>query len=195
MLPDSSTVWLNSGARLAYAKDFGRKGRDVRLEGEGYFEVRRDERRPFTVSTGELAVKVLGTVFNVREEENTTVDLISGKVEVSTADGLALTLSPGERAVLDHATGNLSKKLSEPFVSDWTDGRMSFTNTSVNEILTRLQKRFNVRIELQDKSLAQERFSGSIDLGMTLDEILRYLDVDEKYSVTMDGGVIRIAKK
>ena len=195
MLPDSSTVWLNSGARLAYAKDFGKKGRDVYLEGEGYFEVRRDERHPFTVSTEDLAVKVLGTVFNVRENGNTTVDLISGKVEVSTAEGLAMTLSPGERAVLDHSTGNLSKKLSEPFVSDWTAGRMSFTNTSMSEILTRLQKHFNVRIELQDNSLAQERFSGSIDLDMTLDEILRYLDVDGKYSVTMYGGVIRISKR
>lgn len=195
MLPDSSTVWLNSGARLAYAKDFGKKGRDVHLEGEGYFEVRRDERHPFTVSTEDLAVKVLGTVFNVREDGNTTIDLISGKVEVSTAEGLAMTLSPGERAVLDHSTGDLSKKLSEPFVSDWTAGRMSFTNTSMSEILTRLQKHFNVRIELQDNSLAQERFSGSIDLDMTLDEILRYLDVDGKYSVTMYGGVIRISKR
>lgn len=195
MLPDSSTVWLNSGARLAYAKDFGKKGRDVHLEGEGYFEVRRDERHPFTVSTEDLAVKVLGTVFNVREDGNTTIDLISGKVEVSTAEGLAMTLSPGERAVLDHSTGNLSKKLSEPFVSDWTAGRMSFTNTSMSEILTRLQKHFNIRIELQDNSLAQERFSGSIDLDMTLDEILRYLDVDGKYSVTMYGGVIRISKR
>ena len=65
----------------------------------------------------------------------------------------------------------------------------------MSEILTRLQKHFNVRIELQDKSLAQERFSGSIDLDMTLDEILRYLDVEGKYSVTMYGGVIRISKR
>ena len=195
MLPDSSTVWLNSGAKLSYAKDFGKKIRNVYLEGEGYFEVHRDEKHPFTVNTEDLSVKVLGTVFNVREDGNTTVDLISGKVEVSTEEGLALTLSPGERAVLDHTTGSLSKKVSEPFVSDWTAGRMSFTNISMSEILARLQKHFNVRIELQDKSLAQERFSGSIDLSMTLDEILHYLDVDGKYSVTMEGGVIRISKK
>lgn len=194
MLPDSSTVWLNSGARLAYAKDFGKKGRDVYLEGEGYFEVRRDERHPFTVSTEDLAVKVLGTVFNVREDGNTTVDLISGKVEVSTAEGLAMTLSSGERRCLT-TPQEISRKSSPNRSSPTGQPEMSFTNTSMSEILTRLQKHFNVRIELQDKSLAQERFSGSIDLDMTLDEILRYLDVEGKYSVTMYGGVIRISKR
>ena len=198
VLPDSSTVWLNSGSRLSYAKDFGRKNRNISLSGEGFFEVRRDEKHPFVVSADALKVKVLGTVFNVCAEKNgddVFVDLVKGKVEVTSETGESLILAPGHRAVLDRKTGKLASSLSVPFVSDWVSGRMSFSNAPVTEILARLQKHFNVRIKVLDDRLSEEYFSGSIDLGLTLDEILKYLDVDEKYSVTMRDGIIYVSDR
>lgn len=195
-LPDSSTVWLNSGSRLSYTKDFGRKNRNISLCGEGFFDVRRDESHPFVVSMDALKVKVLGTVFNVCAEKNRDVvfvDLVKGKVEVMSENGDSLVLAPGQRAVLDRSTGKLAKSQSGPFVSDWVNGRMAFVNSPVTDILERLQKHFGVKIEVHDARLSEERFTGSIDLGLPLDEILDYLDVDEKYSVTMNGGVVYIA--
>lgn len=195
-LPDSSTVWLNSGSCLSYSKDFGKKNRDIRLTGEGYFEVRRDEKHPFIVSAGLMKVKVLGTTFNFCAEEDSgmaRVDLIKGKVEVSAEGGNSLILAPGQQAVLDKESGVLSVACSEPFVSDWVNGRMSFVNIPMTEIFARLQKYFNVRIDVCDDRLAEEYFTGSIDLNLTLDEILDYLDVDEKYSMTMKGGVIYVS--
>ncbi len=197
-LPDSSTVWLNSGSRMTYSKSFGRKDRSVNLVGEGYFEVRHDGKRPFVVNTDALAVKVLGTIFNVsayRGNDEVMVDLLKGRVEVAAENGNALTLTPGQQAVLERSSGRLTSGQSAPFVSDWVSGRMSFSNVPVTEILERLQKHFNVRIKVQDSRLAEEYFSGSIDLGLTLDEILKYLDVDEKYSVTMRDGVIYISDR
>lgn len=198
ILPDSSTVWLNSGSRLSYSKDFGRENREIRLCGEAYFEVRRDERHPFIVTADALKVKVLGTTFNVCADENSStakVDLINGKVEVTADSGSKLILSPGQRAVLDKETGSLTSANSEPFVSDWVYGRMSFVNMPMTEILERLQKHFNVRINICDDRLAEEYFTGSIDLNLALDEILDYLDVDKKYSVTMKSGIINVSAK
>ncbi len=198
VLPDSTIVWLNSGSRMTYPRSFGRKSRKVSLAGEGYFEVRRDEKRPFTVSTDALDVKVLGTKFNVlayEEDPCLSVDLLKGAVEVSAETGAVLRLSPGQRATLDRSTGNLISGESAPFVSDWVNGRMSFSNTPVTEILERLQRHFNVKIKVLDHRLSEEHFSGSIDLSMSLDEILEYLDVDGKYSVTMNDGVIYISEK
>lgn len=198
MLPDSSTVWLNSGSRLSYSKDFGRENREISLCGEAYFEVSRDEKHPFIVDVNSLQIKVLGTTFNVCAEENSgtaTVDLIKGKVEVTADGGDQLVLFPGQRAVLDRSTGALSSTSSEPFVSDWVYGRLSFVNIPVTEIFERLQKHFNVRIDINDDRLAEEYFTGSIDLNLALDEILEYLDVDNKYAVTMKGGIIEVSAK
>ena len=121
------------------------------------------------------------------------MDLVKGKVEAMSENGDSLVLAPGQRAVLDRSTGKLAKSQSGPFVSDWVNGRMAFVNSPVTDILERLQKHFGVKIEGHDARLSEERFTGSIDLGLPLDEILDYLDVDEKYSVTMNGGVVYIA--
>lgn len=195
-LPDSSVVWLNSGSRLSYSKNFGEENRDIWLSGEGYFEVHRDEEHPFIVSADQMKVKVLGTIFNFCAEEGAStekVDLIKGKVEVSVGDGNTMVLAPGQQAVLDKETGVLSSAESDLFVSDWVNGRLSFVNIPMTEIFARLQKHFNVRIDVCDEHLAEEYFTGSIDLNLTLDEILAYLDVDKKYSVTMKDGIISVS--
>lgn len=198
MLPDSSTVWLNSGARLSYSPDFGKKTRDVNLCGEAFFEVSRDEKKPFVVNADALKVKVLGTKFNVCTEEesgNCRVDLLKGKVEVFTEGGESLVLDPGQQAVYDRESGVLRAESSDPYVADWVNGRMSFVNMPLTEIFEKLEKQFNVRIVFQDDKSEGEYFTGSIDLSLTLYEMLRYIDVDRKYKVEFSDGVIYVSAK
>ena len=199
MLPDSSLVWLNAGSKLVYAGDFGRKSLRVRLEGEGYFEVVRNAGRPFTVETDVLNVTVLGTSFNVQaytEARAVEVDLLKGRVEVATSDGRRLSLLPDQQARFDRASGLFeSHPAVTTLAADWVNGRLSFINTPFPEILDKLQRHFNVRIEVLSKTAARESFSGSIDLRLSLDEILRYIDVDRKYSWSTTDGTLRLTDR
>jgi transmembrane sensor len=89
LLPDGTEVWLNSGSKLNYQKDFGTKFREVELEGEAYFDVVKDASHPFIVHTSGIDVKVLGTVFNVKsypQDETIEATLIRGIIEVTRQD-------------------------------------------------------------------------------------------------------------
>lgn len=199
MLPDSSLVWLNAGSKLTYAGDFGRKNRQVWLEGEGYFEVTRNAGCPFTVRTDVLDVTVLGTAFNVQayvDARTVEVDLLKGQVEVATADGRRLSLLPDQQARFDRASGLFeSHPAVTTLAADWVNGRLSFINTPFPEILDKLQRHFNVRIEVCSEKAARESFSGSIDLRLSLDEILRYIDVDRKYTWITTDGTLRLTDR
>ncbi len=199
MLPDSSLVWLNAGSKLIYASDFGRKDRQVRLEGEGYFEVARNVGCPFTVRTDVLDVTVLGTSFNVQayaDARTVEVDLLKGRVEVAAADGRRLSLLPDRQARFDRTSGLFeSHPAVTALAADWINGRLSFVNTPFREILDKLQRHFNVRIEVSSEKAAHESFSGSIDLRLSLDEILRYIDVDRKYTWTTTDGTLRLSDR
>lgn len=199
MLPDSSLVWLNAGSKLIYASDFGRKDRQVRLEGEGYFEVARNVGCPFTVRTDVLDVTVLGTSFNVQayaDARTVEVDLLKGRVEVAAADGRRLSLLPDRQARFDRTSGLFeSHPAVTALAADWINGRLSFVNTPFREILDKLQRHFNVRIEVSSEKAARESFSGSIDLRLSLDEILRYIDVDRKYTWTTTDGTLRLSDR
>lgn len=105
-LPDGTAVWLNAGSKLSYSQGFGIDNRDVRLEGESYFEVSRNENLPFCVKTKEVKVRVLGTKFNFRnyqDDNEAVVNLLEGKV--SLMNGLRKMseqyLAPGECMTLD----------------------------------------------------------------------------------------------
>ena len=85
-LPDGTLVWLNAGSRMTYSQGFGVDNRKVELEGEGYFEVQRNEKLPFFVKTKDLQLQVLGTKFNFRdypEDHEVVVSLLEGKVELN----------------------------------------------------------------------------------------------------------------
>ncbi len=200
VLPDGSTVWLNSGSRLRYNSDFGREERHVSLDGEGLFNVKKDPGRPFTVEAGEMAVRVTGTAFNLRNYETdslATVHLVNGRVAVSCEpSGATATLVPDQVASLDKRTGRMVVRNADARRStDWTDGRLTFDNVSFPTLLKDIERHFDVRIELEGSDLDNESFSGSINLSMPLGEILDYIDVDHKFTWQREGDLIRIHKK
>ena len=109
-LPDGTLVWLNAGSRMTYSQGFGVDNRKVELEGEGYFEVKRNEKIPFFVKTKDLQLQVLGTKFNFRdypEDHEVVVSLLEGKVGLNNLlrEEKEAVLSPDERAVLNKANG------------------------------------------------------------------------------------------
>ncbi|MBI1781230.1 MAG: FecR family protein [Sphingobacteriales bacterium] len=115
ILPDGSKVWLNSGSRLTY-KTFNNSLREVVLEGEAYFDVIKDPKRPFIVHTNVIDIKVLGTAFNVKsypDEKTVEASLVRGLIEVTRLDkpDQKVLLHPNEKiTVLKKATQDISAK-------------------------------------------------------------------------------------
>lgn len=202
VLPDGSVVCLNSGSVLKYDPAFARnKQREVYLIGEGYFEVHKNPEKPFIVHVEGLNVKVLGTVFNIRaykEDANIEVALVEGRVNVFSKSEIKgnVVLAPNQKAIYNKKSRSLySDAVDVEYITQWTTGRLSFVNTSLVNIMKDIERKYNVRIIIESESMKSEIFSGSISSKLSLDEILEYLDVDNKYVWVRKGNVITISDK
>lgn len=177
-LSDGTLVWLNSGSCLEYPTHFATDNRQVRLEGEAYFEVKRDESLPFIVQTNTLNVKVLGTKFNVSsyEMDETIVTLKEGKVQVDCeAENESYILYPNEQIVYSKDKGVELLQVDANSISSWTTGYLNFVNEPLEQIVKVLERRFNVQIVIENPKLASERFTCySID-SAGIDQIFRLL--------------------
>lgn len=106
-LPDGTQVWLNADSRITYNENFQGSLREVQLSGEAYFDVVRDEERPFVIHTNVIDIKVLGTAFNVRsyaDEKNTETSLVRGSVEVTLRNHpeKKFTLKPNDKLIINN---------------------------------------------------------------------------------------------
>ena len=153
-LPDNSGIWLNSGAILSYRTDFGITKRTVKISGEAFFDISRDESKPFCVQAGDIVVRVLGTRFNINSSVgngNTSVSLLSGKVNVISAKNgnLIANLSPGQKVVIDNQT--LNSHLSECDValeSIWQSEQLKIQMEPIAEVIRKMEYWYGVEIDL-----------------------------------------------
>ena len=198
-LPDGSTVTLNAGSTLRYARGFGIENRHIWLDGEGLFEVEKDRKKPFTVNTQDVQVQVLGTVFDLcaySGDEMVTVTLMEGRVAMKTPQGAGLELTPDETASYDRRTGRVRKaKTDSRRAADWTDGGVAFDNAPFEDIARKLERKFQLEIRIASEHLKGERFSGRFDRDQGIDDILREINVDGRYSWHKEGRTIVITDK
>ena len=177
-LPDGTLVWLNAGSKIVYSQGFGVDNRNLALEGEGYFEVKRNEKVPFEINTKELYLTVLGTKFNFRnyaDDEEVVVNLLEGKVKlknelVASAD---VYMFPNEKVILSKETGRMVKtKINTSNSNLWTKDELYFDELLLEDIAKQLSRSFNVKIEVAD-SLKNQRFYGSFRIvGNSIEKIL-----------------------
>ena len=119
LLPDGTTVWLNAGSKLHYENDFNGATREVRLEGEAFFDVVKQPERPFIVHTSGIDIRVLGTAFNVKsypEDKTVETTLYRGLVQVSRQEDITkkpIQLKPNEKLILPKQAAKEEVKLSE----------------------------------------------------------------------------------
>ena len=197
LLPDGTRVRLNAASSLSFNRGFGRRYRDVTIEGEGLFEVAKDGSRPFRVHAGSACVTVKGTTFNVRnysDEPDITVSLLEGSVLLSAPSG-ETTLRPGTSATVSRVNGRISLQTAESTVSDWTKGKIVFSDKTIPEILAIIERNYGVRFEYDADLFKGERFTGNISTGLSIDEILSYIDVDHKFVWQRHDDTIVIRKK
>ena len=159
-LPDGSNVWLAANSTLDYQEDFENE-RNLKLKGEAFFEVARDEAHPFIITTEFGEIEVLGTAFNVNVTENSTeVGVDHGRVAVRNENGEE-DLTIGEFAV---ANADGVKEISNPNVNynSWKTGIFNFNETSINEVIDLLNKHYATKVELVSSEKGEvESFSGT----------------------------------
>lgn len=186
-LPDGSSGMLNSGSKLTYQMPF-KENRQLRLEGEAWFDVFRDGKHPFEILAGSSSVRVLGTTFNLMaypEENYIEIVLDKGKVEFRPDSTRRLvSLDPSERLVC--RSGNISKSVTDPnkYIG-WTNGRMIFNNDPMAEVARRIERWYNVVVILADKELEKYSFRGTFE-DDRLEEVMRLLAMTSpiRYKIT-----------
>jgi ferric-dicitrate binding protein FerR (iron transport regulator) len=167
VLPDRSIVWLNSGTTLSYLYSKNEK-RSIVLNGEAYFNVRKDKDNPFTVKANGIDVKVLGTKFGVESYPGvgkTFVVLESGSVELKYGnnENNVTKLVPGELATFDSANKSLeiAEVKPEKYVS-WKDNKLVFRNEPMKNVVLDLARWFNIEIEILDEEVYNSIFTATI---------------------------------
>lgn len=178
MLPDGTQIWLNAGSTLIFPSTFDKKTREVKLRGEMYAEVAHDPDRPFLVKTDKLDLKVYGTDFNLSayEDADPWVVLVNGSVGIKAGGGKEMRLQPRERAVYNE-DGMLEKSVVDVnhFVC-WKDGYLSYEETPIAEVLSQIERYYNLSFNLDDQvSLQGVSCRGKIILSDNLDNVLTAL--------------------
>lgn len=178
ILADGTRVWLNSKSTLTYASNFGRKDRNVNLDGEAYFEVTKNKNIPFYVNTEMNKVRVVGTSFNVcayngSKEFETT--LVEGIVDIypSCNDQAITRLQKNE--FFANYDGHLKKTVLPSYeYLRWKEGLYCFDDVPFSGILDKLEKYYNVKITVTSpKLLNHEGLTGKFREQDGIEHILR----------------------
>ena len=191
-LADGTRIALNVDSRLQLPLDFGRRNRTVYLEGEAYFQVQHDSTRPFRVVAANTVTEDLGTGFVVRAYPGSSgvrVVVAHGKVALRQArDSAAGTvLSIGDLGRLD--TSGVVTVRSGVDVSRytaWTEGRLEFVNTPLSEVVSQLERWYDLDITLVDSGLSARPLTATLGHQST-DEMLQLLAASLDVRVQRDG--------
>lgn len=199
VLPDGTKVWLNSSSSVEYVAPFFSRQRRVKMEGEAYFEVEHDRRAPFVVSTNGLDVEVLGTRFNIRNDDNehrVTTVLLEGAVKAyaSGREQASVRLHPAQQLVFDTRTHamRLTDCPSAERSINWIDGRFCFEHDTFGEIVAELKRYYNVDIRFMDNRLRDMRFSGNFRVEDGIYHIMSVLQLTYKFNYRIAGNDIEL---
>ena len=199
VLPDGTKVWLNSSSSVEYVAPFFSSQRRVKMEGEAYFEVEHDRRAPFVVSTNGLDIEVLGTRFNIRNDDNehrVTTVLLEGAVKAyaSGREQASVRLHPAQQLVFDTRTHamRLTDCPSAERSINWIDGRFCFEHDTFGEIVAELKRYYNVDIRFMDNRLRDMRFSGNFRVEDGIYHIMSVLQLTYKFNYRIAGNDIEL---
>lgn len=198
ILPDNSEVWLNAGSLLIYEKTFSGNTRTLFLNGEANFHVAPDPEKPFIVKTIYMDVEALGTVFNVQsyiDEENSITTLETGKVKVNTRqkERQSVILSPNEQLIYNHVSHSYKTQTVDAGKNaQWKQGFLTFQNSSFNEIVRTIERRFGVHISYEAKKFKDRTFNVKFLPDENFNQILEILKDIGKFNYKIENNNIYI---
>nr|WP_256367752.1 FecR domain-containing protein [Mucilaginibacter sp. SG564] len=164
-LPDGTLVFMAPNSKISYINTFGTDKREIQLAGEAFFDVKHDARKPFIIRTdNHLAVTVLGTSFNVysRPKTNIEVKVATGLVGV-TANNKTSYLKAGQQLTYEIKSRQVAiAKVDAHDASSLQNQTLFFDNNNADEIAEKLQRWYNIKIEVQASARKRARFSGEM---------------------------------
>ena len=194
-LPDGSLVRMNADTRITVDPDFNDTNRKITLEGEAFFDVTKNPKRPFKIYTANTTVEVLGTSFNVSSYAEATeveVAVVEGKVAFQAMDAEQITLEAQQAATYDKEEQSMmSFPLDKDLSLDWMDGRMVFRDMPLEKVYTSLERRFAVQINDQSKQ-GHLPYNNTLEREDSLEGFLSRLCIASGLAFSKNGEVITI---
>lgn len=214
-LPDGTFVRLNSDSKLSYDLDMQNHGqREVVLTGEAFFKVAHDKKRPFIVKTNKVAIKVLGTEFNVKDypgDRESETTLIKGSIELTINDrsDQKFLLKPSEKLALVKNNKKASENNSSSVLmidnispvklgdkeyieeTSWTENKFVFENESFEDLIPKLERWYNVKIILNDPTIKSYRFTG-IFIKENIIQALEAMQLIKSFHYKLNENEVRI---
>ena len=178
LLSDGTMIYLNSGSTLIYPSCFTTRRREVYLDGEAYFDVSKDESRAFVVKTLYRSVEVLGTKFNVsvdREFQTFETMLVNGSVMIK-GDATDELLRPDQYYIFSDQTKiEEVRTVDATCYTSWVENRLQFKKEKLYKAIRKLEKTYDIRIELMDRQYLNYQVSGQLNLRNSAEETVRML--------------------
>jgi len=218
-LTDGSMVWLNAGSKLYYPNEFSGNSREVKLEGEGYFEVKSDASKPFIVNTKKVSVKALGTSFNVKaytDEPYVEATLVEGVISVQKQENQEkpFILKPKQKVRIykdsnqmveitqrDRQKTKKTEKIAEDVLIEsnvnpevevsWKDSYWIFEDENLRNFEKKLERRYNISISVEDTSMYDFRYTGKLK-DESLDEVLEVLTMTSPLLYSKNGNKVTL---
>lgn len=196
-LPDSTQIWINAGSLVKIPAEWSKDSiREVYLEGEGFFDVRKDPSRPFVVHTTEATIRVLGTSFNIEAYHQIAVTVATGKVQFSNKDGQSVTLTKNQRSVWMAGEGEFQTTQADASLySGWREGILQFRDEPLLNVIGTLERRFNVPMKVIGTIGEDQYCTARFAAGEPLDNILESMRHIYGLTITTKEGAILIQSK
>lgn len=202
VLPDNSIVYLNAGSQLKYSISGLNGKREVFLDGEAWFDITKNEAKPFIVHTQLYNINVFGTKFNVKAyktDDEIVTTLEEGSVQITSSETLKLKenkmIRPGEQLVYNTQKNTVEvKQVNSRMFTAWKDNKLIFVNMKLKELIVLLERKYGVDIEITDNLVLDCHYDGTIKNESIL-EVLDLLKETLPIKYKIEGQTILITKK
>lgn len=198
VLADGTQVWLNSDSELRFPVNFIGNERRVFLKGEAFFQVAKDEMKPFRVETGVLEIEALGTQFDVsayQDDRKWMTTLVEGRVRVSDRDARqTCILEPGKQALLHNNMLTVSDVNVEE-ITGWKEGRFVFRNMTMENIARQLERWYDVEIGFPDVMVRYYRFTGVMKRYNRLSQLIEMIEETTDVKFQVNGRDVKIYRR
>lgn len=193
ILADGTKVWVNAESKLTYPRVFNGKERVVHLQGEAYFEVKKDKRHPFIVECGILKTQVLGTSFNVRSymDDKPHVTLVEGRVNV-TKNKQRILLHPGQDATFDNQGNLISKNVDLESYICWKNGYFYFDDELLINIMIKIGRWYNMDVVFLNRNHLTDQLHFHAERNWKIDEVVKQMNMLSTAKIHIKGNTIYI---
>lgn len=197
ILPDGSHVWLNAASAVKYPVVFDKKERTVELNGEAYFEVAHKPESPFKVKTRRQEVEVLGTHFNIYaydDESITRTTLVEGSVKVSAfTSHNTIVIKPGQQSLVDDYNLKVETVDTDDALA-WKNGYFEFNDESLESIMKKVGRWYNLDVEYSNNTAKNQLFSGSVSRYKNVSQVIKTLELTNAAHFKIENNKILVIK-